>query len=239
MDEKTLMTQIQRNTTVFLIVDNAVTREGLGVLLKNETYVEIVGSAPIGQDAVQQVLTACPDVVVLDVTRIGVAGMNILRNIHEQCPSTYTMVLSKYVSFEDIVCFLNAGAKAYVSEETVDVEIADAIRTIRAGQRYLSSKISNALLDKYMQMDSWVQSRDPLMSLSMREREVLQLVAEGKTTAYIASVLNLSPKTVSTYRCRAMEKLGIRNITELVKFAIKNGMTPLSYSHESGYEDVL
>jgi DNA-binding NarL/FixJ family response regulator len=122
---------------------------------------------------------------------------------------------------------LQAGARGYLLKESAGVEVINAVRAVHSGRRYLSQKISDTVLDEYVRQREAVETQSPLASLSSREREVLQLVVEGKSSAEIADTLSLSPKTVETYRSRLMLKLDIQDLPALVKFAIRHGLTPL------------
>jgi DNA-binding NarL/FixJ family response regulator len=126
---------------------------------------------------------------------------------------------------EHIFQALQAGARDYLLKESTGMEVVDAIRAVHAGQRYLSQKISDQVLDDYVRQRAAAEARGPLARLSLREREVLQLVVEGRSSAEIAGLLSLSPKTVDTYRSRMMHKLGISDLPGLVKFAILHGLT--------------
>ena len=132
-----------------------------------------------------------------------------------------------YATKEHIFQALQAGVYGYLVKETAGIEVVDAVRAVTAGRHYLSEKISEKMIDDYLRLREDIGARSPLERLSPREREVLQLVVEGKTSAEIAEVLFLSPKTVDTYRSRLMQKLGIPDLPALVKFAIQHGLTPL------------
>jgi DNA-binding NarL/FixJ family response regulator len=131
------------------------------------------------------------------------------------------LILSMYLSAEHIYRALQAGAQGYVLKESAGEEVVDAIRTLRAGKRYLSHRITETVIDDYLREGTNVS---PLDSLSLRERDVLQLVVEGRTNAAIAQALSLSPKTVETYRARIMKKLKVKDTVELVKFSMRHGL---------------
>jgi DNA-binding NarL/FixJ family response regulator len=122
---------------------------------------------------------------------------------------------------------LQAGARGYLLKESAGADVVDAVRAVHAGRRYLSQKITDKVLDDYVLQQEALKAQSPLERLSPREREVLQLVVEGRSSAEIADILYLSPKTVETYRSRLMHKLGINDLPNLVKFAIQHGLTPL------------
>jgi DNA-binding NarL/FixJ family response regulator len=144
--------------------------------------------------------------------------------IHDVSPSTQVLVLSMHSTTEHIFRALQAGARGYLLKDSAGAEVVDAVRAVHAGRRYLSQKIASAVIDDYI---SDRQRASPLDSLSRRERQILQMVAEGKSSAEAAVILFLSPKTVDTYRSRMMQKLGIADVPSLVKFAIQHGVTQL------------
>ena len=155
-------------------------------------------------------------------------GIEATREIRRSCPSTHVVILSMYSSREHIFRALQAGALGYILKECADEEVLIAIRAVHSGRRYLCHSITETVIDEFVIQDSTGAIRSPLDRLTSREREILQLVVEGKSSARIAEMLYLSPKTVETYRSRLMEKLGISNLPELVKFAIQHGLTTLS-----------
>jgi RNA polymerase sigma factor (sigma-70 family) len=154
-------------------------------------------------------------------------GIEAARKLGEVCPSTQVIILSMHSTTEHIFRALQAGARGYLLKESAGIEVEKAVRAVHAGYRYLSQKISDRLIDDYVRQRQDAEVKSPLTRLSPREREVLQLVVEGKSSADIANVLALSVKTVETYRTRLMQKLGIGDLPGLVKFAIQHGLTPL------------
>jgi DNA-binding NarL/FixJ family response regulator len=213
--------------TVFLADDHAVVRDGLRVLLEAQSDITVIGDAADGREAVSRVARLRPDVVVIDVAMPELNGIEAAREIGEVCPSTQIIILSMHSTTEHIFRALQAGACGYLLKESAGIEVVNAVRAVHAGHRYLSQKISDKLVDDYVRQRQAAEAKSPLGRLSPREREVLQLVVEGKTSAEIADVLSLSVKTVETYRSRLMHKLGISDLPALVKFAIQHGLTPL------------
>jgi DNA-binding NarL/FixJ family response regulator len=211
--------------TVFLADDHIVVRDGLCALLDTEADICVVGTASNGRDAVRQMIKHRPHVAVLDIVMPDLGGIEATRQIREASPSTQVVILSMHASHEYITRALRAGARGYLLKESAGGDVIDAVRAVHAGQRYLSEGIADRLIDGYLDMDDQPTSQDALATLSPRETEVLQLVAEGKTSREIAGILSLSSKTVETYRSRLMHKLGIDNIPNLVKFAIRHGLT--------------
>jgi DNA-binding NarL/FixJ family response regulator len=213
---------------VFLADDHAVVRDGLRALLQPQPDIQVVGDAADGRETVRQVAEVRPDVVIVDLAMPELNGLEATRQIHEQCPSSRVIILSMYFTTEHIYQALQAGARGYLLKEAAGAEVIDAVRAVHAGHRYLSRKISETVLTDYLRPREPGEAESPLARLSPREREIIQLVAEGKTSAEIAGRLSLSPKTVETYRSRLMAKLGINDVPSLVKFAIQHGLTPPS-----------
>lgn len=213
--------------TVFLADDHAVFRDGLRFLLEAQGDIKVVGDAATGREAVRQVVELCPDVVVMDVTMPELNGIEATRRICEACPSIQVVVLSMHHGTEYVFQALKAGARGYLLKESAGVEVAEAIRAVQADHLYLSQKLSDKVIEEYVWQREVVGEKGPLVDLSSREREILQLVVEGKSSVDIAAALSLSSKTIDTYRSRMMRKLGIKDVPTLVKFAILNGITPL------------
>jgi DNA-binding NarL/FixJ family response regulator len=213
---------------VFLADDHAVVRDGLRFMLEAQTDIQVIGDAANGRDAVRQATELCPDVMLLDIAMPELNGIEATRQIHESCPSARAIILSVHSTIEHVFRALQAGAHGYLLKESAGIEVVTAVRAVYAGHRYLSQKISDQVIDDYVRQHEDAQTASPLARLSPREQEILQLVVEGKSSAEIASVLSLSPKTIETYRSRLMEKLGISDLPALTKFAIQHGLTPLS-----------
>jgi len=212
---------------IFLADDHAVVRDGLRALLEAHPNLEVVGDAANGQDAVDQVTGLRPDVVILDIAMPELNGIEATRKIIEACPDTQVIILSMHSTSEHVFRALQAGARAFLLKESAGQEVVNAIEVVYAGQRYLNPKISNQLIDDYLRQRESDVMASPLARLSPREREILQLVAEGKSSAEIAQILFLSPKTVETYRSRLMKKLGLQDLAGLVKFAIQHELISL------------
>ena len=206
--------------TVLLADDHAVVRDGLRALLEVGDL-QVVAVAGNGREAVAEALRLRPDIVIMDIAMPELDGVEATRRIVEKCPETRVLILSMYLSAEHIYRALQAGAQGYVLKESAGEEVVEAIRTLRAGKRYLSHRITETVIDDYLREGANVS---PLDSLSLRERDVLQLVVEGRTNAAIAQALSLSPKTVETYRSRIMKKLKVRDTVELVKFSMRHGL---------------
>jgi DNA-binding NarL/FixJ family response regulator len=210
--------------TVLLADDHAVVRDGLRLLLEASGEFQVVGVAVDGIEAVRQALNLRPQVVVMDIAMPLMNGIEAAQQILETWPEARIVILSMYVSSEHVHRALQAGASGYLLKESAGAEVVEAVRTMAAGQRYLSRKITETVIDDYIHSR---HAENPLESLSPRERQVLQLTAEGRSNAEIAGLLFLSPKTVETYRSRLMQKLDLDDIPALVKFAIHHGLISL------------
>lgn len=208
---------------VLIADDHAIVAEGLRQVVEAEPDFEVVGIAPDGEVALQRALELEPDVVVMDIAMPRMGGMDATRAIHERAPGTRVVVLSMYSNPEYVFRALEAGASAYLAKHSASRELIEAIRTVQAGRRYFSPEIAESINGR----DAEPGSRDPLRLLSAREGQVLRLLVEGKTVAAIAAVLGVSPKTVETYRARLYEKLEIRDLASLVRFAIQRGLTSI------------
>ena len=209
---------------VFLANSRVILLDSLQVLLEIQQDIRIVGKATNGHDAVRKIRKLRPDVAILDVELVGLNGIEASLKIASLSPSTGIVMLATTASPEFIFRALRAGARGYLSREASGLELVDAVRTIREGKRYLSPKITATLIGDYI---SEHRSPSPLESLTSRERNILQLVVEGSSSAQVADILAFSPKTVDTYRSRIKQKLGIHDLPALVKFAIQHGITSI------------
>jgi DNA-binding NarL/FixJ family response regulator len=208
---------------VVIADDHAVVAEGLRSLIDAEGDMEVVALASDGREAVAQTLEKQPDVVVMDNAMPELNGVEAARIISKRCAHTRVVMLSMYSNSVHIQRALQAGVRGYVMKESVGRELVDAIRAVQAGRRYLSKPLADELLDRVASN----APEDPLSRLSDRERQVLQLIAEGNSTLVIADKLSLSRKTVETYRQRMMEKLDLDDVAGLVRFAIQHGVVSL------------
>ncbi|MGB7873985.1 MAG: response regulator transcription factor [Anaerolineales bacterium] len=210
--------------TVFLADDHRVLRDGLRILLETQNDIEVVGEAENGKEAINGITNTKPNIVVMDITMPELNGIEAAQVIHESLPDTGIVILSIHSDLEHIFRALHAGAEGYLLKESAGSEVITAVRSVYLGRRYLSPSIRDTVMVAYMQNR---QLQSPLELLSMREREVLQLTVEGNSSAAIAEKLELSSKTIETYRSRLMGKIGIHDLPELVRFAIKHGITPI------------
>jgi len=211
--------------SVFLADDHTIVRDGLRYLLEAHGDIVIAGEASNGRDAVKAVRKLQPDIVIMDILMEDMNGIEATDRICRESPASRVIILSMQSSSESILRALRAGARGYLFKESAGRELIQAIQAVRAGHRYLSAKVSDQVVGAFLKQEEGF--RYPLSVLSRREREVLQLVVEGRTSAEIAGKLFLSVKTIETYRSRLMQKLGIKDIPGLIKFAIQQGITSL------------
>ncbi len=215
------------NISVLLADDHAVVRDGLRMILESQADIQVLGTAADGRQAVEKARKLKPDVIVIDIAMPELNGIEATYQILQENPSIRVVILSMHATPEYIYRTLEAGALGYLLKESASLEVIAAVRAAFAGQRYLSRRISDTLVDDYLQLQKGMSEIDPLKSLTGREREVLQLVVEGHTSEEIADDLALSPKTVASYRSRLMKKLGLDDLPSLIKFAILHGITSL------------
>jgi DNA-binding NarL/FixJ family response regulator len=212
---------------VFIADDHTVVRDGLRLLIETQSDMKVVSEASNGREAARQVLRTSPDVVIMDLAMPELNGVEATRQIRENCPATKVIILSMHSSSEHIFQALKAGAHGYLLKESAGMEVISAIRVVHSGKRYLSEKIGDQMIDEYIHNREIVETGSPLSKLSTREREILQLVVEGMSSADIGRTLFISPKTVETYRSRLMQKLGISDLAGLIRFAMQHGITSL------------
>lgn len=211
---------------VLLAEDHAIVREGLRSLLEKQSEIEIVCEAEDGRIAVERVREHQPDVVIMDITMPNLNGVEATRQITNEFPQIKVIALSVHSNRIFVADMLEAGASGYVLKECLFDELVQAIHAVIDGRTYLSSRITGVVVEDYIKRLVNV-SDSPLSSLTSREREVLQLVAEGKSTKEIALELHVSTKTIEANRRQIMEKLDIHSIAELTKYAVREGLTTL------------
>ena len=207
---------------ILIADDHNVVAEGVRHLLERESDMEVVACVDNGREAVRCAMTYQPDVVLMDIAMPELNGTEAAHLISERSGAIKIVMLSMYSDPVHVRRAMQAGASGYILKQAVAREVVEAVRTVSAGGRYLSKPLVGHVLDYLVDKDE-----DPIQRLSSRERQVLQLLAEGISTADIASRLSLSPKTVETYRSRLMDKLGIHDVPGLVRFAIKKGLASL------------
>ncbi|HXG12490.1 MAG TPA: response regulator transcription factor [Gemmataceae bacterium] len=209
--------------TLLLADDHQIVRQGLRAILKAVTDFRLVGEAADGPEAVRLVERLQPDVLVLDLMLPGLNGLEVTRHVARRFPRTRIVILSMHSNEAYVVEALRAGATGYVLKESGAEDLVQAIRQAALGRRYLSPSISETALGAYVQMTESTPL-DPYQTLTFREREVLQLTAEGHSAAEIAERLFISRRTVETHRANLMRKLGVRNQKELTRYAVQRGI---------------
>jgi DNA-binding NarL/FixJ family response regulator len=209
---------------ILIADDHAIVREGLRLILETHGEMKVVAETADGLEAIKQAKTLNPDVILMDISMPGLNGIEATRRIRKDCPRIRVVILSMLSSPEDIFRALQAGATGYLLKESAGTEIIQAVLSAFSGRRYLSRKVDDIVIDSYIQERTQVHAKSPLEQLSDREKEVLQMVAEGKTSSEIAGILFLSVKTIETYRSRIMQKLGLKDVPSLVRFAIEKGL---------------
>ncbi|HJS20577.1 MAG TPA: response regulator transcription factor [Anaerolineales bacterium] len=214
------------SVTVLLADDHPIVRQGLRHLLQAESNLQVVGEASSGLEAVRLVEKFKPNVLIVDVVMPELNGLEVIRQVKERSPQTCCIVLSMQSADVYVVEALKAGSLGYVLKETGPSELVDAIHQVIEGRRYLSPRISERLIDVLIESTGKAAS-DPYQTLTNREREVLQMAAEGMSSAGIAKRLSISPRTAELHRGRMMNKLGLHKQSELIRYAIRRGILPL------------
>jgi two-component system, NarL family, response regulator NreC len=204
---------------ILLADDHALVRHGFRMILAAQPDMEIVGEAGNGREAVDLAQKLKPDVVVMDVAMPELNGIEATRRLIELSPRTRVLALSMHKDAVYVREILRAGARGYLLKDSADADLLAAVRAVGKGEGYLSPGVSDAVLSDYRR-----HVTDPLDLLTSREREVLQLIAEGKTNKEIATTLTLSVYTVEAHRGRLMEKLNLHSTGELVRFAVRSGL---------------
>ena len=214
------------NIRVLLVDDHAIIREGLRSLLEKQPEMEVVADTDDGRQAFDLVRELLPDIVIMDITMRGLNGIEATRRIIAEFPAVKVIALSIHSKRRYVADMLSAGAVGYILKECLFDELVQAIKAVAAGGRYLSPRIADVVISDYVKRLSTIAD-SPFEALKTREREVLQLVAEGKSTKQIALELHVSTKTIEANRRQIMEKLSIHSIAELTKYAVREGLTTL------------
>ena len=212
---------------ILLADDHQIVREGFRALLEAEPDFEIVAETGDGLEAVRLAEHQKPHVLVVDLMMPGLNGLEVARQISQRVPMTHVVVLSMHANEAYVLEALKNGACAYVLKDASAAELVRAVREANVGHRYLSPPLSEPAINSYIQRARNSDSLDLYDTLTNREREVLQLGAEGNTNAEIAGRLFISPRTVETHRANVMHKLGLRSQTELVRYALRRGILPM------------
>ena len=211
---------------ILLADDHGIIRQGLHTLLEQQSDIKVVGEAEDGRKAVALVRELAPDIVIMDITMPNLNGVDATRRIVEEFPKVKVIALSIHSNKRFVADMLRAGALGYILKECLFDELVQGIRVVAGGNIYLSPRITDVVVDDYKGRLSKTADT-PLSILTNREHEVLQLLAEGKSTKQIALELHVSVKTIEANRRQIMEKLNIHSVAELTKYAIREGLTSL------------
>lgn len=207
---------------ILLADDHGIVRKGLRYLLEEESGVEVVGEAANGIEAEKLAEELRPDVIVMDIAMPLLNGIDAASRITKRAPDTRVIFLSMYSDETYLKRALSAGARGYLLKDAAEEDLPRAVRSVMAGHTFFSPQVSRALADQYLQGLARAGATDPLDQLTDRERQVLQLLAEGRSNKEVASLLDLSVYTVDTHRGNLMQKLGLHNTAEVVLFAVRN-----------------
>lgn len=208
-----------RKIRILLADDHSVVRQGFRALLERQLDMEVIAEATNGREAIQLAETLRPDVIVMDVAMPELNGIEATRRIQEASPQSRVLGLSMHKDAVYVRELLRAGARGYLLKDAIDTDLIGAIRAVARGDGYISPAVSDAVLSDYRR-----HVTDPIDLLSSRERQVLQMIAEGRTNKEIANLLNLSVYTVEAHRGRLLEKLNVHSTSELVRFAVRHGL---------------
>jgi two-component system response regulator NreC len=214
------------NIKVLVADDHTILRQGIKALLDNQAGIEVIGEAKDGREALELVERLLPDVILMDIAMPGLNGLEATRRIKKKFPGIKVLVLTMYTNEEYVFQILNAGANGYLVKETAFQDLISAIKAVYRDEAFMSPSISKKVINRYTQRVR--KANDPTCDiLTTREREILQLIAEGSSSKKIAEALFISPKTVETHRTHIMDKLNIHNRTDLIKYAIRTGIVDI------------
>jgi two-component system response regulator NreC len=208
---------------VLVADDHTILRQGIKSLLANEEEIEVIGEAKDGREALTIIEETLPDVILMDIAMPGLNGLEATRRIKKKFPRMKVLVLTMYTNEEYIFQILNAGANGYLVKETAFQDLISAIKAVYKNEAFMSPSISKKVINSYIKR-AQNDEEETCEVLTTREREILQLIAEGNSSKKIAELLFISPKTVETHRTHIMNKLNIHNRTGLVKYAIRKGI---------------
>lgn len=209
---------------ILLADDHVVMRTGLRALLERQPNLEVVGESENGREAIELVASLKPDVVVMDVGMPVLNGIEATKTIVTQHPTTAVVILSMYVDESYIMRALKAGARGYLLKDSAPADLIGAIQAVSQNKSFFSPKVSRILAEDYVRVLKQKGAVDSYDLLTSREREILQLIAEGKANKEVAAALNISPYTVETHRSHILEKLNLHNPAELILYAVRKGL---------------
>ncbi|MDD5370279.1 MAG: response regulator transcription factor [Anaerolineaceae bacterium] len=213
--------------SVLVVEDHTIVRKGICSLLNANTGIEVVGEAEDGWEAIQKVEALLPDVVLMDITMPHLNGLDATRQIRKMFPQVKVLALTMYTNVEYINQALQAGSSGYIVKQAAPAELILAIQAVYRGDTFLSPSVSHTVIDEYLKHSGSLSQGDQNGKLTNREREVLQLIAEGYSTREIADRLQISIKTAGVHRANISDKLGIHNVTDFVKYALRKGIISL------------
>jgi two-component system response regulator NreC len=213
---------------ILIADDHGIVRQGLKSLLQSRLNMEVVGEAEDGLSAVQMVRDLQPDVVIMDITMPNLNGVEATRLIHQDYPNVKIVALSMHPEKHIVREVLEAGASAYVLKSYLFDELSRALDTVLADQRYLSPRITDVIVEDYVRQPNAGKTEGPAR-LTARDRQIIQMLAEGRSVKQIALALHISPKTADASRRKIMQKLGVPSIADLVKYAVREGITSLEF----------
>jgi DNA-binding NarL/FixJ family response regulator len=209
---------------VLVTDDHAIVRDGICALLGLTGDIEAVGVAANGREALEMVTKLSPDIVLMDIVMPIMDGLEATRRIRKQFPQMKVIVLTQYEDREYVLPVIEAGASGFISKIAASSELTSAIRSVYLGDSFLSPSIARLLVDDYRQLAREGRNKDTFEELTAREREILKLLVEGRTTPEIARMLVISPKTVERHKTNLMSKLDIHNRLDLFKYALRKGI---------------
>lgn len=207
---------------LIVVDDHTIVRQGLVSMLEETGECRVVAQAADGAEALELALKTKPDIVVTDLSMPRLSGLEVVKRVREKLPGAKTLVLTVHEEDEYILPIIRAGASGFLNKDTSVGELMAAIKAIHAGQAYFGPRATKALAEQQQRPRD--TSLNPYETLTARERETFQLVVEGKTTKEIAQILDIGVKTAENHRARMMEKLGLRNTAEVVRFAARKGL---------------
>ena len=209
---------------ILLADDHIVVRTGLRALLERQPNLEVVGESENGRETVELAASLGPDVVVMDVAMPVLNGIEATKTIVTQCPTTAVVILSMYADESYVMRALKAGARGYLLKDSAAADLISAIQAVSQNKSFFSPKVSRILAEDYVRVLKQKGAADSYDLLTSREREILQLLAEGKANKEVATALNISPYTVETHRSHILQKLNLHNPAELILYAVRKGI---------------
>lgn len=212
------------NIKILIADDHALFREGIKAVLSAYSDLQVVGEAADGQEAIEEAKRLQPDIVLMDIAMPGLGGLEATLELKKLFPKLKILVLTQYDNREYLYRFLKAGVSGYVLKRAAGTELVNAIRAVHRGGTFLQPEMTPSVVEGFLGKLALAEQEDPYEKLTDREKQVLKLVAEGKTNKDVAEVLAISVKTAMAHRANLMEKLGIHNKAELVRFAIERGI---------------